>query len=118
SKAEIIFKPLAGSYNAPFSLPKRLVLFQPDPNTGLNYLILDYLNNTGEYDAINNQYKFNVTRHVQNLFNDKIFRNTDNNLGFYLAIPSDSPLTPSRIALDTRKGIAGGFALKLYYTKL
>lgn len=120
-KAEIVIRPLAGTYNAPFTLPKRMLLFVKDKETGLNAGMIDMLEPFygGTYNASKNEYRFNVTRYVQSLYTDYQLKGTNNNLGMYLAIPSDSPVAPSRIMIDASKGNVGsGIEFKLIYTEL
>ncbi|MFM6982924.1 MAG: DUF4270 family protein [Chitinophagaceae bacterium] len=120
-KAEIVFRPLAGTYNAPFTLPKRMLLFVKDKETGLNAGMIDMLEPFygGTYNASKNEYRFNITRYIQSLYTDYQLKGTNNNLGLFLAIPSDSPVSPSRIMIDASKGNAGsGIEFKLIYTEL
>ncbi len=120
-KAEIIIRPLAGTYTAPYTLPKRMLLFVKDKETGLNAGMIDMLEPFygGSYDASKNEYRFNITRYIQSLYTDYQLKGTNNNLGLYLAIPSDSPVAPSRIMVDAKKGGSGsGIEFKLIYTEL
>lgn len=120
-KAEIIFRPVQGSYTSPFSLPTRLLLLQPHPDNNLNAGIIDLLEPFygGSYNAVSNEYRFNITRHIQSIFSDYQLRGKDNNRGLFLLTPSDFPIAPSRILLDTRKGLANtGIEFKLIYTEL
>jgi hypothetical protein len=120
-KAEVVIRPLAGSYNAPFTLPKRMLLFVKDKETGLNAGMIDMLEPFygGTYNATKNEYRFNITRYIQSLYTDYQLKGTNNNLGLYLAIPSDSPVAPSRIMIDAKKGGSGsGIEFKLIYTEL
>jgi hypothetical protein len=120
-KAEVVIRPLAGSYNAAFTLPKRMLLFVKDKETGLNAGMIDMLEPFygGTYNATKNEYRFNITRYIQSLYTDYQLKGTDNNLGLYLAIPSDSPVAPSRIMIDAKKGGSGsGIEFKLIYTEL
>jgi hypothetical protein len=121
AKAEVIIRPKAGTYNSPFPLPSRLLLLQPDAITGLNAGILDLLEPFygGNYDASLNGYKFNITRHIQNLFIDFQSDGVNNNNGLFVIIPTDYPVAPSRIYVDARKKIPGvGIEFKLYYAEL
>lgn len=121
-KAEMIFRPLAGTFANPFTTPTRMVLFQPDPTTNLNQFVIDYITEVfygGNYNSISNEYRFNITRHIQGLFSDYQLRGIDNNKGLFLAIPSDFPVAPSRVILDTRKGIKNfGIEFRLVYTEI
>lgn len=121
-KAEMIFRPLAGTFSNPFTPPTRMVLFQPDPTTNLNQFVLDYITEVfygGNYNSTSNEYRFNITRHIQGLFSDYQLKGIDNNRGLFLAIPSDFPVAPSRVILDTRKGIKNfGIEFRLVYTEI
>ncbi len=120
-KAEIVFRPLTGSYAAPFTLPKRMLLFVKDKETGLNAGMIDMLEPFygGTYNASKNEYRFNITRYIQSLYTDYQLKGTNNNNGLFLAIPSDSPVAPSRIMIDAAKGTAGsGIEFKIIYTEL
>jgi hypothetical protein len=123
AKAEIIIRPVAGSYGTTTPLPARLLLLQPHPTTGLNAGIIDALAFEpfygGAYNATLNGYKFNITRHIQNLFIDYQRYGKDNNNGLFLIIPTDNPIAPSRMAVDTRKKLPNaGIEFKLYYSEL
>ncbi len=125
AKAEIIIRPVAGSYGTTTQLPARLLLLQPHPTTGLNAGIIDALAFEpfygGAYNATLNGYKFNITRHIQNLFIDyqRQPNGIDNNNGLFLIIPTDNPIAPSRMMVDTRKKIPNaGIEFKLYYSEL
>jgi hypothetical protein len=120
-KAEIIIHPLSGTYNAPFGLPKRMLLFAEDKDTKLNAGIIDFVepNFGGDYNASKNEYRFNITRYIQSLFTDYQIKGENNNRGLFLAIPSDNPVAPSRIVVDSRKLISGsGIEIKLIFTEL
>jgi len=120
-KAEIIIRPLAGTFASPFTLPTRMLILQPDPTTNLNAGVLDLLEPFygGSYNATKNEYRFNITRHIQGLFSDYQLLGKDNNRGLFLTIPTDFPIAPSRILMDMRKGIPNaGIEFKLIYTEL
>ncbi len=121
AKAEIIIRPVAGSYNAITPLPARLLMLKPDASTGLNASIIDAFEPAygGAFNATLNGYKFNITRHVQQLFIDYQRYGINNNKGLYLIIPTDNPIAPSRMMVDTRKKIPNaGIEFKLYYSEL
>ena len=120
-KAELIIRPLAGTYASPFSLPSRLLIVQPDLDNGLNAPILDNFEAFygGKYDAVKNEYKFYITRHMQSLFTDYQVNGKNTNKGLYLIVPSDLPIAPSRMVIDSRKRVVDqGIQLKLIYTEL
>lgn len=120
-KAEIIIRPQAGSYTSPFTLPKRLLLLQPDETTGMNASIEDLLepNYDGNYNSVANEYRFNITRHIQKLFIDYQSKGINNDRGLYLIIPLDEPIAPSRMVIDARKKIKdAGIEFKIVFTEL
>ncbi len=120
-KAEIILRPVAGSFNNFFTLPTRLLLLHPDPTTNLNAGIIDLIEPFygGKYNSITNEYRFNITRHIQSIFTDYQLHGKNSNNGLFIIAPSDNPIAPSRIVLDTRKHIANaGIEFKLVYTEL
>lgn len=121
NKAEMYIRPLSGTNVSPFKIPSRLLLLQPNSTNNLNAGIIDLIEPFygGTYNSVSNYYKFNITRHIQDLFIDKQLKGVDNNRGFYLIIPTDNPVTPSRLFVDTRKGIKdAGIEFKLYFTEL
>lgn len=120
-KAEIIVRPVAGTYASPFTLPTRMLLFSQDEETGLNAGVIDLIEPFygGVYHADKNYYKFNITRYIQSLFTDYQIKGIDNNRGLFLTIPTDFPIAPSRILLDTRKGLKdAGIEFRLIFTEL
>ena len=113
-----------------FPAPYRMVLFKPHSETGGNSAIIDYIddlippsrwsgltNYGGEYNQETNSYEFHFNRYLQHLVNDFIESGENNFNGFYIAIPSDFPLTPSRTVLNTDT-LNGGIKLSVKYTKL
>lgn len=121
AKAEIFIRPVAGSYTSTTPLPARLLLLKPDATTGLNASVLDAFEPFygGAYNATLNGYKFNITRHIQNLFIDYQRYGINNNKGLFLIVPTDNPIAPSRMMVDTRKKIPNaGIEFKLYYSEL
>jgi hypothetical protein len=120
-KAEIIIRPMAGTFASPFTPPTRMLILQPDATTNRNAGIIDLIERSygGDYNASKNEYRFNITRHIQSLFSDYQLHGKDNNRGLFLTIPSDFPIAPSRIVMDMRKGIPNaGIEFKLIYTEL
>ncbi len=125
AKAEIIIRPLDASYTSAAPLPTRLLLLQPDATTGVNTSLVDLAEPfyDGYYKSVinyyRNEYRFNITRHVQNLFIEYQRKGANNNRGFFLIIPTDNPIAPSRLMLDTRKKIPNaGIEFRLYYSEL
>ncbi len=120
-KAEIIIRPMAGTFASPFTVPTRMLILQPDAITNRNAGIFDLFEPFygGDYNASKNEYRFNITRHIQSLFTDYQLRGKDNNRGLFLTIPTDFPIAPSRIMVDMRKGIPNtGIEFKLTYIEL
>lgn len=99
-----------------FAAP-RLSLFQPlGPGSKRNFLIEDATslsNYGGVYNASTGTYRFVITRHIQNLLNNKVFNAIDKNMGLYLAVPSDQPVIGARCVIDHSKT-----KLHITYTKL
>ncbi len=121
TKAELIIRPLSGSYNSTFALPKRLLILQPNETTGANQAILDLAEPffDGNYNSNTNSYNFNITRHIQSLYKSKFQNNLDINRGLYVIIPTDQPIAPSVLTIDSRKNInAAGIELKISYNQL
>jgi len=120
-KAELVVRPLAGTFSSPFSLPSRLLIVQPDASNGLNAPILDAFEPFygGKYNSLNNTYTFNITRHIQSVLTDYQVNGKNSNKGLYIIVPSDLPIAPSRIVIDSRKRLQNeGIQLKLIYTEL
>lgn len=114
--AEILFTPLAGSSNDFFTLPASMSLLGSD-SLGKNVFLKDQFFETTAYyggQLSNNQYKFNIVRHLQYLIDEKK-KGRDYNYGMNLIIRADDPLTAQRTILDTRKN-NGTLKLKLTYT--
>lgn len=120
-KAEVIIRPLSGSYTNIFPLPTRMLLFSQDEATGLNAGLIDLIEPFygGSYNSTQNYYKFNITRYIQSLYTDYQNKGIDNNRGLFLTIPSDFPVAPSRIMIDARKGLQNaGIEFRLVFTEL
>ena len=120
-KAELFIRPVAGTFQSPFTLPTRLLCFQPNPVNNTNAGILDLTEFVfgGDLNKVTNTYKINITRHIQNLFVQYQSKGDNLNRGLFITIPSDNPIAPSRLMIDTRKGLENaGIEFKLYYTEL
>jgi hypothetical protein len=97
-RAEVIFNldPAFVTTTGQYLPPAKLALL-PISSDGRELFALDQLNTTdldrynGNYDYTNNQYVFNIARHVQ-----AILRGTVVNNGFYLVVADPSPLYTSR----------------------
>ena len=116
-----------------YPAPKRLLLLQPAESDGSNAFITDLIdallpessawighaNYDGSYNETTGTYTFRFTRHLQSLINTYVNSGEDKNRGFYVIIPSDNPITPSRLILDTdRSGNSPNLKLKVTYSKL
>lgn len=120
-KAELYIRPVIGTYQSPFTLPTRLLCFQPNPINNTNAGILDLTEFVfgGDLNKVTNTYKINITRHIQNLFVQYQSKGVNQNRGLFITIPSDNPIAPSRLVIDTRKGLENaGIEFKLFYTEL
>lgn len=114
-----------------YPAPYRMVLFQPNSETQGNSAIIDYIDDLippfpswngltnfgGEFNSETKSYDFHFNRHLQYLVNEYNESGMNGFRGFYLVIPSDFPLTPSRTVLNTDT-LSGGIKLSIAYTKL
>ena len=122
-----------GSTPEGFAPPSRLLMLQPSESDSTNAFIIDlidvlippsqnWLGHTvygGNYDENSQTYTFGFTRHLQSLIDTYNNSGEDKNRGFYLIIPSDNPITPSRLILNTDKSNSmKNIDLKITYTKL
>lgn len=117
--ATITFTALGSKHNAPYKLPNKLNLFASD-SLGLNGFLRDNLLESESYfggflNAADNSYSFNIARHIQLILNIRKNQNRNINYGLNLLIPSDFPLSASRVYLDTRKNM-GKIKLNINYT--
>lgn len=127
-EAHLSLTPDAGTVTDAFPLPERLNLFKPDPSGGANRAILDYLDflnpNSqypvygGSYNASEGSYSFRFNRELQEMI--KAFRRGDLevNRGFYITVPADFPMVPSRIVLKNDATGTQRIRLKVLYTEL
>lgn len=120
----------ASTVSEDYRAPARLLLLQPDEENGTNDFILDFVddirppatwrgftNYGGRFDATDNQYTFRFNRFLQQLIDDYAETGINNFRGFYILIPSDNPITPSRAVLNTQDG-EEGIDVSITYTKL
>ncbi|MBR9861364.1 hypothetical protein GYB22_11570 [bacterium] len=104
-------------------------MFRPDPVTGENSVIIDfvdditapfeirdYTNYGGTYDPDYNGYIFRFNRYLQDLVNTYIETGENNFDGFYFLLPSDFPITPSRAIINSE--FSGGVEVSISYNKL
>ena len=94
--------------NANYFAPPRMNLFQPiSRRSDRNRLVEDALASPTKFGGVFNDkgryYQFDITRHLQNVLNDKAFEGKDNNLGLYFAVPTDNPVIGARAAIDHSK---------------
>jgi len=106
NKAEIIFHIADNTATPNYYAPPRLNLFQPlSSNSNRNSLTKDggsssfggLLNEKGYY------YKFDVTRQIQSILSSKANLNKEINNGLLLTIPTDVPVSGSRVVIDNKK---------------
>ncbi len=108
-----------------FSAPPRLLLYAVDSvsnQTAFFEDLLDFqlgqtLNYGGTYSASSKSYDFRFNRFLQRLVDDYRRKGVDNFRGFYLRVPTDSPIVPHRAVLgtDTTQQM---IKLSVRYTKL
>ena len=128
--AKISFPVSPGTVVDNYGAPHRLLLFQPNLETGGNSVIIDfvddiappdiywntYSNYNGRYNSSSGVYEFHFTRFLQALINEYIETGEHSFNGFYLLTPSDFPLTPSRVVLNT--DLISGAKVSVSYSKL
>ncbi|MFN4082543.1 MAG: DUF4270 family protein [Bacteroidia bacterium] len=118
NSATITFTVLPGNHIAPYKLPNKLSFFASD-SLGRNGFLRDNILEPENYfggflNNADNTYTFAITRHLQQMLN--LYKQNRNiNYGFNLLIPSDNPISASRVLLDTRKN-ANSIKLKLNFT--
>lgn len=133
NEAKLTFTVQPNTTSTNFPAPSRMLLLQPSEVDGSNAFIIDLIdvlfprsqswvgfkNYGGSYDETNGTYTFGINRHIQTLLDTYLNSGEDNNRGFYLIIPSDNPMTPSRVVLNTdNNGAVKNIQLKVTYTKL
>lgn len=106
NKAEIVFHIADNTATPNYYAPPRLNLFQPlSSSSNRNSLTKDggsstfggLLNEKGYY------YKFDVTRQIQSILSSKANLNKEINNGLLLTIPTDVPVSGSRVVIDNKK---------------
>ncbi len=116
NKAELVLHVDKSTVSPIYPAPGRMNLFQPaDSNSRRNFLIEDGTSDAfgGTYKESSGTYTFTITKHLQNILGAKKFYNENLNLGLYLAVPSDQPVSGARVAIDHSKT-----KLLITYTKL
>lgn len=76
-----------------------------------------YTNYGGDYDDSKKGYSFHFNRYLQELVKEYNETGVNKFNGFYLSIPSDFPVTPSRAVIRT-DSMAGDVKVSVTYTKL
>jgi hypothetical protein len=122
-KAELIIPIIRQASNAVYPPPSRLLITQPNENTRLNLPIIDFISSSnygGLYDSIQGQYKFGITRHIQDIFRSYVEDGDNFNFGLFLTPTIDLPITPARVLIDSRrdKPVNEKLRLVIIYSKL
>ncbi len=130
NEAAFVFTPQNGSISTSYGTPIRLFLLQPDKTTNLNSPILDFLDYIdpkmgafsiygGGYNSLTNEYTIRFTRHLQYLLDQYKLNGTNLNRGFFVTIPSDKPITPTRLILNnTRLPNYKALKFRVTYSKI
>jgi len=106
NKAEIVFHVADNTATPQYYAPPRLNLFQPiSSNNNRNSLTKDGGSST--YGGLINEkgyyYKFDITRQIQSILSTKANLNKDINNGLLLTVPTDVPVSGSRVVIDNKK---------------
>lgn len=106
NKAEIVFHIAPNTATPQYYAPPRLNLFQPLSNSSnRNSLTKDGGSST--YGGLLNEsgyfYKFDITRQIQSILSNKSNLNKDINNGLLLTVPTDVPVSGSRVVIDNKK---------------
>ena len=130
NEAALVMTPKNGTFSTNYTLPNRLYLFQPEKDTKQNSAILDFIDYLdprisnvslygGTYNSLTGEYTIRFTRHLQHLLDQFIINGQNLNRGFYVTIPSDKPITPTRLILDnTRLPNYKALKLRITYSKI
>lgn len=133
NEAKITLSVKDGSTSDERPAPERLLLLQPAASDSSNAFILDLIdvvappnanwigrtNYGGNLDPEKNTYTFHVNRHLQDLLDTYLATGEKKDRGFYLIIPSDNPITASRLILDnSQNGAEPKIEFKVTYIKL
>ncbi|MFY0643876.1 MAG: DUF4270 family protein [Bacteroidia bacterium] len=131
NEAKLTFKVKSGTITSDYPSPVRLLLFEPNTSTGANVPIIDFIdailppsaewlassNYGGSFMNSSQSYEFHFNRFLQGLIEAYNETGVNGFNGFYLLIPSDKPITPSRVIFDTDP-LNDGIQLSVSYTKL
>jgi hypothetical protein len=117
-KAELIVKPLNGSFNSTYPLPQRLLVLQPD-SFGKSIAIPDLFNGKFIGDLrSNNSYVLNITDFIQFQLNTYKTTGSLQNV-LHIVVPNSNPIAPSRISVDADKTTGQEkIALRIIYSEL
>lgn len=117
NNAELTIKVDKSTISSDYPAPARLNIFRKNgPTTNRNVLTTDVSNDSkgviGLYEEANGLYRFKLTDHLQELFSYYFSSSPNNyNYGLFITIPTNSPVTGSRIVLKEPK-------LSISYTKI
>ena len=131
NEAKLTIRVKPGTLTADYPAPSRMILLEPDPTTGANIPIIDFIdailppsvewlasnNYGGSFLSSNESYEFHFNRFLQSLIETYNETGINEFNGFNLLIPSDKPITPSRVIFDTDP-LNNGIELSISYTKL
>lgn len=116
NKAEVVFKVDASSVSTNYNAPPQLFLVAADSIPNKFDFPIDYYEFAsaygGSYNAITNEYRFNVARHVQSILDGK-----RKDYGFYL-LAAGSAVSAGRIVLYGASKTSNKLKFRLTYTKL
>lgn len=130
NEAALVLTPQNGTVSTTYNLPVRLYLFQPDKDTKENSPILDFIDFIdpkigafslygGVYNSLTGEYTIRFTRHLQYLLDQYKLSGENFNRGFYVTIPSDKPITPTRLILNnTRLPNYKALKFRVTYSKI
>lgn len=130
NEAKLEFELNATMISEDYGAPVRMLMLIPSETDGRSQAFIDYIDDVlppsgwrgftnygGEYNSTNNKYTFHFNRYLQQLIDEYIETGENNFRGFYLTIPSDFPITPSRAVLNT-DAANQGIKVSVTYTKL
>ncbi|NUM32291.1 MAG: DUF4270 family protein [Bacteroidetes bacterium] len=129
NEAAFVLTPLNGTISTSYTLPYRLNLFQPDINQNDTVIIdyMDYINPLtsylskygGMFNSLSGNYTIRFTRQLQYIIDQYLINGKNLNKGFFVKIPSDKPITPTRIVLNNSRNSAyKALQFRISYTKI
>lgn len=116
SSAEVYVSPDQSTVSGKYFLPERLLLVKPNPdNLKRNAPITDlfYSGYDSYYSKSTLKYRFSVKFHLQEILNSYYSNATNSNTGFYLSVPTESPIDGARAVIDASK-----IKLRIIYTPI